>query len=88
MRYILPYVIKDLVKKMVFIGGPRQVGKTTMAKYLLKTHYPGGEYFNWDFDEDRQGVINKRWRSDAKCLVFDEIHKFLKWKTGMVLGMN
>ncbi|MEA1922186.1 MAG: ATP-binding protein [Pseudomonadota bacterium] len=78
---------------MVFIGGPRQVGKTTLAKHLLKIHYPSGEYFNWDYDEDRQSIINKKWRSDAKCLVFDELHKFPKWKTWLkgvydVLGVN
>ena len=80
MRYISPYIIKDLTRKMVFIGGPRQVGKTTLAKHLLKTNYPDGEYFNWDYDEDRQRILNKEWRSDAECLVFDEIHKFPKWK--------
>jgi predicted AAA+ superfamily ATPase len=80
MRYIAPYIIKDLAKKMVFIGGPRQVGKTTLAKHLLKTNYPDGEYFNWDYDEDRQRILNKEWCSDTECLVFDEIHKFPKWK--------
>jgi predicted AAA+ superfamily ATPase len=32
MRYIEPFILEDLAKKMVFVGGPRQVGKTTMAK--------------------------------------------------------
>ena len=32
MRYIYPYILKDLKKKMVFVDGPRQVGKTTLAK--------------------------------------------------------
>ena len=31
MRYIYSYILKDLKKKMVFVGGPRQVGKTTLA---------------------------------------------------------
>ena len=30
-RYIEPAVVSDLERKMVFIGGLRQVGKTTMA---------------------------------------------------------
>src|SRR3990167_8167320 len=30
-RYITQHIIKDLQKKMVFIGGPRQVGKTTLS---------------------------------------------------------
>jgi predicted AAA+ superfamily ATPase len=45
-RYIYPYILKDLKKKMVFIGGPRQVGKTTLAKAVLEDHFPSGRYFN------------------------------------------
>ncbi|RLB21525.1 MAG: hypothetical protein DRG71_08205 [Deltaproteobacteria bacterium] len=80
MRYILPHVLKDLQRKMVFIGGPRQVGKTTLARYILEKHFKSGRYFNWDFDEDRTAILKKRWREDDKLLVFDEIHKFPKWK--------
>lgn len=35
-RYIKLNVIKDLGQKMVFVGGARQVGKTTLAKDILK----------------------------------------------------
>jgi predicted AAA+ superfamily ATPase len=31
-RYLLPYLCEDLEQKMVWLGGPRQVGKTTLAK--------------------------------------------------------
>ncbi len=34
-RYLTNDVIADLTKKMVFIGGPRQIGKTTFALSLL-----------------------------------------------------
>lgn len=64
----------------MFIGGPRQVGKTTLARYILEKHFKSGRYFNWDFDEDRTAILKKRWREDDKLLVFDEIHKFPKWK--------
>ena len=38
MRYFYPFVKADLKKKMVFISGPRQVGKTTLGlKYLRDT---------------------------------------------------
>jgi len=65
---------------MVFVGGPRQVGKTTLAKAVLEDHFPSGRYFNWDFDEDRQDILRKRWTSDARLFVFDELHKFHRWK--------
>jgi predicted AAA+ superfamily ATPase len=80
MRYITRHILADLKKKMVFVGGPRQVGKTTIAKAVLSKHYPAGRYFNWDFDEDRQDIVQKKWSSDNKLLVFDELHKFPHWK--------
>ncbi len=81
MRYIAPDILKDLSKKMVFVGGPRQVGKTTLAKGVLSSHYPSGLYLNWDYDEDRQNILRKQWSSDNELLVFDELHKFPRWKT-------
>jgi predicted AAA+ superfamily ATPase len=81
MRYITPYALKDLKSKMVFIGGPRQVGKTTLAKAVLSDHFPSGRYLNWDLDEDRRDILKKRWKSDDQLLVFDELHKFPRWKT-------
>ncbi len=80
MRYLTPYILEDLRKKMVFVGGPRQVGKTTLAKYLLSESFPGGRYFNWDYDEDRQDILKKRWSGDNSLLIFDELHKYPKWK--------
>ncbi|OGQ08779.1 MAG: hypothetical protein A3G32_06365 [Deltaproteobacteria bacterium RIFCSPLOWO2_12_FULL_40_28] len=79
MRYLETYLISDLQKKMVFLGGPRQVGKTTLAQTLLKKGN-GGAYFNWDDDEDRRKILGRRWSEDKKLLVFDEIHKFPRWK--------
>ncbi|MDU9050435.1 MAG: ATP-binding protein [Candidatus Electrothrix sp. Rat3] len=78
MRYIEPYIRQDLAKKMVFVGGPRQVGKTTLAQYILAR--TTGRYFNWDYDVDRQAVLNRQWSDDAPLLVFDELHKFPRWK--------
>ncbi|MBN1102457.1 MAG: ATP-binding protein [Deltaproteobacteria bacterium] len=81
MRYIAPHVLNDLERKMVFIGGPRQVGKTTLAKAVLDENFPGGLYFNWDFDDDRQDILKKKWSNDNTLLVFDELHKFPRWKS-------
>jgi len=86
MRYITPYILEDLQKKMVFVGGPRQVGKTTIAKAILSETFPAGRYLNWDFDEDRQDIIKKRWSRDNTLLVFDELHKFPRWK-GWIKGI-
>jgi len=81
MRYITPYILDDLRTKMVFISGPRQVGKTTLAKGILQDHFPSGRYLDWDLDEDRQDILRKRWDRDNNLLIFDELHKFPKWKT-------
>ena len=80
MRYIEKEIQKDLERKMVFVGGPRQVGKTTFAKSLLERKNLSGRYFNWDFDEDRQDILSKKWTTDASLIVLDEIHKYPDWK--------
>lgn len=33
-RDLVPFILKDLSRKIVLISGPRQVGKTTIAKTL------------------------------------------------------
>jgi uncharacterized protein len=92
MRYIVPFVRRDLEKKMVFIGGPRQSGKTTVARFLIGDPRPtkprasgaaifsGGAYFNWDDDEDRRALLHRQWHPDNRLLGFDELHKFPRWK--------
>jgi len=79
MRAIQLNIVNDLKKKMVFLGGPRQVGKTTLAKAILNQS-SSGKYFNWDFDEHRQDILHKRWSSTDQLLIFDELHKYPKWK--------
>ncbi len=81
MRKITSYIVKDLRKKMVFLSGPRQCGKTTLAEDLISDH-PGlkGRYFNWDDDDDRNIILKKLWSDQTELLVFDELHKFTRWK--------
>ena len=79
MRFLETLIRRDLEKKMVFVGGPRQVGKTTLVKHLLANHGPG-RYFDWDYDEDRQSILRKQWARADRLLVFDELHKFPQWK--------
>ena len=81
MRYITSHILHDLRKKMVFVGGPRQVGKTTLAKAILSKNFPAGIYLNWDYDEDRQDILQKRWSDENDLLIFDELHKFPRWKS-------
>ena len=69
---------------MIFLGGPRQVGKTTLAQMILKK-FPykrskKGLYLNWDFDEDRYNILKRRWDEDHQLIVFDELHKYPRWK--------
>ncbi len=74
-RYLLDQVIKDLNKKMVFIGGPRQVGKTTLAQSLA----PKSAYLNWDDAEDREKILRNQLPAQ-KVLIFDELHKYRSWR--------
>lgn len=65
---------------MVFLGGPRQSGKTTVVKRVL-SQSATGKYFNWDYDEHRQQIQKKVWGVDDKLIVFDELHKHPRWKS-------
>lgn len=44
-RYLDNQIYSDLKDRMVFIGGPRQVGKTTAAKKFLKEN---SMYLTWN----------------------------------------
>lgn len=80
-RYLTKYIKEDLESKMVFLGGPRQVGKTTLAQSLLKDYqdeHPA--YLNWDLDVHRSKIKNREWPKNEPLIVFDEIHKFKNWR--------
>ena len=79
MRYLTSPIREDLQQKMAFIGGPRQVGKTTLARFLAE-EYDKHIYLNWDSSKHKIQIIKQRWPPDTQCMVFDEIHKFDKWK--------
>jgi uncharacterized protein len=81
-RYVLDSVESALAdRKMAFIAGPRQVGKTTFAKSLLGD--AAGAYFTWDLDTHRRRILRAPadfWPAEARRVVLDEIHKYPRWK--------
>lgn len=81
-RYIEPQLSLDLAETMVFLGGPRQVGKTTVARALLAD--PAG-YLNWDIPAHRQRILRGEF-PDTTAWVFDELHKHRRWRA-MLKGL-
>jgi len=85
-RYLQDTISQDLKSKMVFLGGPRQVGKTTLAQSLISNYKDGHPaYLNWDDDEQRFKIKNKEWPKSEKLIVLDEVHKSKSWRN-MVKG--
>ena len=75
----------SLYRQMVFLSGPRQVGKTTLARCFAT------DYLNWETKDVRQLVLKgakavgeslglPQEDSAKRILVFDEIHRYSKWK--------
>lgn len=81
-RYLETQIKRDLGEKMVFLGGPRQVGKTTLAKAL-----PGGTkgYLNWDVADDRARILARE-LPPSTLWVLDELHKYRGWR-GYLKGL-
>lgn len=80
-RYLALPVLDDLKKKMVFLGGPRQVGKTTLAQGLIKNYHDNHPaYLNWDSSVDRSKIKNREWPKSEKLIILDEIHKSKAWR--------
>jgi len=75
--------------KMAFVSGPRQCGKTTMAKLLLKQR-KSGCYYNWD-----ETKFRRQWTKNPHLLlpdiskkikpiiILDELHKAKIWKRNL-----
>lgn len=79
-RYLEGCINSDLKNKMVFIGGARQVGKTTLAKDFISKNFSNSAYYNWDYTPDRKRITSHELPGESGLLIFDEIHKFKKWK--------
>jgi predicted AAA+ superfamily ATPase len=78
-------------RQMRFIAGPRQAGKTTMAKEFLREQHCGALYYNWDerktrdrYAEDShffsRDIYNVAPAAKKRWVCMDEIHKYPRWK--------
>ncbi len=72
-------ILNDLNKKMVFITGPRQTGKTFLSKSLMK-NFKKSIYLNYDNYRHREIIQNYGWLDNTDYIIFDELHKMPDWK--------
>jgi len=85
-RYLLNEIIDDALadRKMAFISGPRQVGKTTLAKQCIRSDT---NYFNWDVVRFKKAWIRSPLKAieqiESGPVVFDELHKYPHWKNSL-----
>jgi predicted AAA+ superfamily ATPase len=75
-RSLIAHVLPDLDEKIVLISGPRQCGKTTLAKTIR----PDAVYLNYDDEEHRYRIHERSWNPEAPLIIFDELHKMKEWK--------
>jgi uncharacterized protein len=78
-RYLDQRIQADLARKLVILTGPRQVGKTTLARQLMPSGAPS-VYLNWDVPADRAILQRQSWPRASALVVMDEIHKMPGWK--------
>ena len=82
------HYLKD--RQMLFVSGPRQVGKTTIARQLGDV-FPVGAYFNWDNPSHRMAILDgaeeiasrlglDRLLAEKPFCAFDELHKYRHWR--------
>lgn len=81
-RLLHDQIVSDLADKMVLMSGPRQSGKTTLARAMLdERHRPSAaRYLSWDDDDARTRILSRQFPTDG-LVVFDELHKFSRWRT-------
>ena len=75
-RYLAAPLRADLARKMVFVAGPRQVGKTTLALALPRAR---DAYLNWDVSAHRECILRGE-LPQGPLWILDEIHKYRRWR--------
>jgi hypothetical protein len=84
MRY-LSEPLADLAHgTFVLLSGPRQVGKTTLAKaWAAGQGQAASRYLNWDDPVDRAVILERAFLGEPglRALVLDELHKYARWKS-------
>jgi predicted AAA+ superfamily ATPase len=76
-RYLEKFIKEDMKEKIILLSGPRQVGKTTLARQLVESDM----YLNYDSSADRSLIMAQEWSRDVQLVIFDELHKMKKWKS-------
>ena len=70
-RYLRKDIKADLKDKMVFISGPRQAGKTTLALSLLSdSSSKNPAYLNYDYIGDRELILKGHFPGNQKINYF------------------
>ena len=72
-------ILKDLEKKIVLLVGPRQAGKTFLAKDIARS-FSNSVYLNYDQTMDQKIIKEQAWLNNTDLLVLDELHKMPNWK--------
>jgi len=75
-RYLTRQIRHDLGRKMVFVAGPRQVGKTTLALHITRSTK---SYLNWDVAAHREKILMGE-MPPTQLWILDEIHKYRRWR--------
>lgn len=76
-RYLIDNIRTDLNKKIILLSGPRQCGKTTLARMLSNSY----DYINYDSVDHRTLLKERSWDRKKELIILDELHKLKNWKS-------